>query len=325
VDFVPAIVAPGFFASPTVQVALIVGGVVAAACAAVGVFTVIRGQSFAGHSLSDIGTAGGSAAFLLGVGQLWGFLVVTTAAAATMELIGVQRARGRDVATGVVLGAGLGLSALLLYFDTTMSNTTGAAITVLFGSMFSLPAATVPVVAALTVVSLALTLVLYRPLLLSAVSPDIAAARRVPVRLVGVGYLLALALAVAMSSLAIGAILSTALLIGPAATGLRLASRPATAIVSAALIGVACTWLGVLLAYDSYSWPPAEHGWPVSFFVVVLILAAYLLSGLRTLPARRRTSSAATTRNITRDTSGGSAMSPADRTPEGEAPCSPVS
>ncbi len=43
-----------------------------------------------------------------------------------MELIGVQRPRGRDLATGIVLGAALGLAALFLYLDTTSSNTTGA-------------------------------------------------------------------------------------------------------------------------------------------------------------------------------------------------------
>ncbi len=36
-----------------------------------------------------------------------------------MELIGIQRPRGRDLATGIVLGAGLGLAALFLYLDTT--------------------------------------------------------------------------------------------------------------------------------------------------------------------------------------------------------------
>ena len=36
-------------------------------------------------------------------------------------------------------------------------------------------------------------------------------------------------------------------------------------------------WLGILLAYDSYDWPPPHHGWPVSFFVVALVLLAYLL------------------------------------------------
>ena len=64
-----------------------------------------------------------------------------------------------------------------------------------------------------------------RPLLLSTVSPDIAAARGVPVRLVGLLYMLALAVSVGLSSLAIGAILSTALLIGPAAAALRLTRR----------------------------------------------------------------------------------------------------
>ena len=37
-------------------------------------------------------------------------------------------------------------------------------------------------------------------------------------------------------------------------------------------------WLGILLAYDSYYWPPLHHGWPVSFFVVTLVLLAYLAS-----------------------------------------------
>ena len=42
---------------------------------------------------------------------------------------------------------------------------------------------------------------------------------------------------------------------------------------AAALIGTAATWLGILLAYDSYYWPPGGRGWPVSFFVVALVVA----------------------------------------------------
>ena len=101
-----------------------------------------------------------------------------------------------------------------------------------------------------------------------------------PVRLVGVLCLAAIALAVSLSALTIGAILSTALLIGPAATALRLTNRPGLAMLWSALIGVAATWLGVLLAYDSYYWPPERHGWPVSFFVVTLVLIGYLLARL---------------------------------------------
>ena len=58
---------PGFFSSQPVHVALVIGGVVAVVSAVVGVFTVLRGQSFAGHALTDVSAAGGSAAFLHGL------------------------------------------------------------------------------------------------------------------------------------------------------------------------------------------------------------------------------------------------------------------
>jgi zinc/manganese transport system permease protein len=270
----------GFFASEPVHVALAVGALAAIVTGCVGVFTVIRGQSFAGEALSDIGTAGGSGAFLAGVSPLWGFVAVDVLAAGAMELIGVQRARGRDVATGVVLGAGLGIAALLLYLDTTNQSTTGATVTILFGSAFAIPRATILPAALLSVASLAILALVYRPLLLSSASAEIAASRGIPVRAVGACYLVALALAVALAALTIGTILSTALLVAPAATALRLARRPGRAIALAVAVGVAATWAGVALAYDSYHWPPQGTGWPVSFFVVTLLFAAYLLSGL---------------------------------------------
>jgi zinc/manganese transport system permease protein len=86
----------------------------------------------------------------------------------------------------------------------------------------------------------------------------------------------------------IGAILSTAVLVGPPAAALRLTRRPGVAIAWAAAIGLAVTWLGILLAYDSYYWPPAGRGWPVSFFVVALVLVVYLLADLAARLATRR-------------------------------------
>jgi zinc/manganese transport system permease protein len=271
-----AIIEPGFFSSSAVQLAVAVGGVVAVVAAGVGVFTVVRGQSFAGEALGDIGAAGGSSAYLAGIAPLWGFVVSALAAAGAMELIGIQRARGRDLATGIVLGAGFGLAALFLYLGSTDTSTTGAAVTILFGSIFALSSSTLPLVGVLGGLVLGAIAAIYRPLLLASVSPELAAARGIPVRLVGLVYLAALAVAVALSALTIGAILSTALLVGPAAAALSLTARPGRAIVLAALIGVATTWLGLLLAYDSYYWPPHHHGWPVSFFVVTLALLVYL-------------------------------------------------
>jgi len=272
---------PGFFGSGPVHVALAIGTVIAVTSAVVGVFTVIRGQSFAGHSLADISTTGGSGAFLVGVNQFWGFLAFGAGAAAFMEMIGVQRRRGRDVATGVVLGAALGLAALFLYLGTQSSSTTGASFTILFGSIFVITTSTIPALIASALLALATVAVLARVLLLSSLSSDIAAARGVPVRAVGAAFLMALAISVALSAVIIGAVLSTALLIGPAATALRLARSPLRAVFTAAGLGILAVWLGVVLAYDSFYWPPAGRGWPVSFFVVTLVVAGYLLTFLR--------------------------------------------
>jgi zinc/manganese transport system permease protein len=281
-----AIIAPGFFESSSVHLAAAVGGLVALVAAAVGVFTVIRGQAFAGEALGDIGATGGSSAYLVGVAPLWGFVAISLAAAGAMEMIGIQRARGRDLATGIVLGAGFGLAALFLYLDTTYHNTTGATITILFGSIFALSSSTLAPVIVLGAVIVVIIGLIYRPLWLSSVSPELAAARGVRVRLIGSLYLAAMALATALSALTIGAILSTALLVGPAAAALQLTTRPGRAIAAAGLIGVATVWAGIILAYDSYDWPPLHHGWPASFFVVTLVLLAYLAA--RVLSARRR-------------------------------------
>jgi zinc/manganese transport system permease protein len=182
-----------------------------------------------------------------------------------------------------VLGAATGLTALFLYLDTTATATTGATQQVLFGSIFTISSSLV-VVVTFSVLAVAVIAVIWRPLLLATVSPDIAAARGVPVRLIGMAYMLALAVAVSLSSLTVGAILSTALLIGPAATALHLTSRMGRALVLACLISVVATWAGILLAYDSYYWGSDRQGLPVSFFIVAVVFAVYLLFGL---PARR--------------------------------------
>jgi zinc/manganese transport system permease protein len=284
-----AVFAPGFFASAPVHLALLTGGVAALVSGVVGTFAVLRGQSYAGHALADISVTGGSGSYLVGVSPLLGFAGVGVLAAGVMDMIGIRRPRGRDLATGIVRGAGLGLAALFLFWDTTHTSTTGVAVSVLFGSMFTLSPSVVPLVIACAAAAIAIVAVLQRPLLLSSASPDLAAARGIPVRAVGLACLVAIALAVSLAALTIGTILSTALLVGPAAAAMRLTRRPARAAVLAALIGVAVTWLGIVLAYDSFTWPPRHDGWPVSFFVVALTLAVYVLAQLAgRRPAGRR-------------------------------------
>lgn len=293
-----ALIEPGFFASAPVQLAAAVGALAAIIAAGVGVFTVIRGQAFAGEALGDIGASGGMSSYLVGVGALWGFVTSSLAAAAVMAPLGAERRGARDLAAGIVLGAGFGATALFLYLGSRYDNTSGTAVTILFGSIFTLNPSILPAALGLAGLVAATLAAVHKPLLLASVSPELAAARGIPVRTLGAVYLLSTALAVALSDVTIGAILSTALLIGPPAAALRLCSRPSRAIAAAAAIGVAVTWLGLLAAYDSYYWPPLHRGWPASFLIVALTLIVYLgarglsrmrgLRGLRGARAQRR-------------------------------------
>lgn len=260
--------------------AIAIGTVTAIVSAIVGVVTVVRGQSFAGHALTDVATTGGSGASLWGISPLLGFVGADVIGAGAMDLAGVQRARGRDLATGIVLGAATGLSALFLYLDTTRSASTGITQQILFGSIFTVSTSTIPLVVVLSVVTLALISWIYRPLLLSSLSPELASARGVRVRGVGLIFMLALAVSVGLSSIAIGSILSTSLLIGPAATSLRLTKNLRNAFVLACVLGLGSTWLGILFAFDSFYWDPSSQGLPVSFFIVAIIFLSYLVSGV---------------------------------------------
>src|SRR5664280_1381445 len=204
---------PGFFSSGPVHTAMLIGSVTAVVSAVVGVFTVIRSQSFAGHALTDVATTGGSAAYYFGLAPLTGFIGGGLIGAGAMEAAGVQRVRSRDLATGIVLGAATGIAALFLYLDTTTSATTGATQQILFGSIFTIDPSTIPLVVILSALTLAAVGLIYRPLLLSSFSAELTRARGINLRGVGLIFMIAMAVSVGLSSIAVGSILSTALLI----------------------------------------------------------------------------------------------------------------
>lgn len=277
----------GLWANPDVRAAAIIGTVVAVGCAVAGVFVIIRGQAFSSHALGDVGATGASGAFLLGVGALWGFLAAGLVTGLAIESLG-KRIRERDLATGVVLAFMLGLSALFLYLISARTGVTNAPIAILFGSLFTVNPALVPVIGLLTAIELGLVALIYRRLLFATIAPEGAQIRGARPRLVTWLFMLVTIIAVEEAALVVGAVLSTALVVGPAATAVLLSRRPNYAIVLAVGIGIAQTWLGIVLAYDSYLWPPVNRGWPVSFFITSLTLLTYLAALFAQWLLRRR-------------------------------------
>ncbi|MDE2238330.1 MAG: metal ABC transporter permease [Rhodospirillales bacterium] len=269
-----------FLQSGPVQSALLLSAAAALLCGALGLFTVLRGQAFAGHALADVSSAGGAGSLLFGISPLLGFLLFGVAGVAGLEILQPRRAAGRDEAAGILLGAGLGGTALLLHFCVTTHGAAGTAQAVMFGAMFSTPSDTALWSCLLAGGCLAVLALIARPLLLASLDEELARVAGVRLRALGLVFLLLLALGVTLAAMTVGAILATALLIGPAAAGLRLARGPLAAALLSMALGLAACWGGIVLAYESYGWIPGRT-WPVSFFIVALLLLFYAAAGLR--------------------------------------------
>lgn len=248
------------------RTAFVAGGLVALVAGAVGFFLVLRNLTFAGHALSHVGFAGATGAVLIGASPLWGLLAFTLAGAAVMGLLG-ERLRGRDVAVGIILALALGLGVLFLSFYTSHATQAAA---ILFGNVLGVEPGTLGALLALTVVSLGALALISRPLLFATVAPELAEAKGVSLRLVSMLFLVAVAIAVAEAAQIVGVLLVFALMVGPAATSLRLTSRVSWGVGLAVLLAVTETWAGIALAYVT--------DWPTSFWIVLLSCGAYFLS-----------------------------------------------
>lgn len=266
---------------PFIQHALLAGTAIALLSGLVGYFVVLRGQVFAGDALSHVAYAGALAALAAGIDLRLGLFAATITVGLALGLIG-GRAAADDVVIGTTFAWVLGLGVFFLSLYTTHASTSNGAanVTVLFGSIFGISAAAARTAAWIAAGLIAVLLVIARPLLFASVDPAVAAARRVPVRLLGPLFLAVLGATAAEASQAVGALLLFGLLAAPAAAAQRLTDRPWRALPLAGALAVAAMWAGLALAY-------AAPALPASFAIMACATAEYVLAAVATIWRRR--------------------------------------
>lgn len=249
--------------------AYLAGTLVALAAGVIGYFMVLRGHSFAGHCLANVGFAGATGAALIGIPALLGLFVAGLLAALGIQ--GLQPAshagHKSDVAIGAVFTVALALGFLFVFLSTFeyASNIYN----VLFGNILGISDGDVQVVIWSTLALLIVMFWIARPLFFLSLDPTVAAAQGVPVRLISLGYLVLLALVVAISVQVVGALLIFALLVTPAAIAQTLTSRPGVAVLLSALLAIVFTWIGLTIGFFT--------PYPVSFFITSCAFGTYLL------------------------------------------------
>jgi zinc/manganese transport system permease protein len=252
--------------------AFLAGTFVALACGLVGYFVVLRAQVFAGDALSHVAFTGALAAAAAGIDLRVGLFAATILVALGMGFLG-ERARADDAVIGSFFAWILGLGALFLSIFTTSSSGSGgngaAGVRVLFGSIFGLSAGQARLAALLGALAVVLVFAIARPLLFSSVDVQVAEARGVRVKLLGIVFLGVLGLVAAEATQAVGALLLLGLLSAPAGAAHRLTANPYRGFALSAALAVAAMWGGLTLSYLIPSLPPSS-------MIISLAVALYL-------------------------------------------------
>ena len=251
------------------QNAYLAGTLVAISAGIMGYFMVLRSQSFAGHSLANVGFAGATGAVLFGIPAVVGLFIAGLCAAIGIQALnmGERQSRQSDIAVGAVLSASLALGFLFIHLAT--AEYAANVYNVLFGNILGIDDTDVTVIAWATVILLGILVCIARPLFFASLDPDVAAARGVPVRTLAFGYLVLLALVVALAVQIVGVLLIFALLVTPAAIAQYVTIRPAVAVTVAVILALIFTWTGLAVAYFT--------PYPVGFFITTFAFGTYLL------------------------------------------------
>jgi zinc/manganese transport system permease protein len=260
------------FAHEFFRNALLAGSCIAIACGLVGYFLVLRAQVFAGDALSHVAFTGALAAAAAGVDTRVGLFAATIVVALVLGGAG-ERASADDVTIGIVFAwvLGLGVFCLALFSAGAGGGNGLLGAHALFGSVFGLSTDDARLAAIGSVAIVAAVTTLARPLLFASVDPAVATARGVPVRLLGLVFLVLVGATAAEATQAVGALLLLGLLAAPAGAAQRLCGSPYVGMALSAALALLSMWSGLTLSYFAASIPPSTA-------VIGVASAAYLLA-----------------------------------------------
>lgn len=256
-----------------------VASIVAVVAGIVGFFTVMRGSAFAAHAIPNGSFAGAAGAFLIGVSTLLGLGVFSLGGAMTIGLLG--RKGRHDVATALTLVAMLALGALFLSFSAEYAP---EVYSLLFGEVLGISPNEIAPTAILGALCVLAVAVLYRPLLLSSLLPEVGEARGIGSFRMEMLFLAVLALATTMTVPVVGTLLIFSLMIGAPAAARSFTDRPLVAMGLSVALALAIVWIAIAASYQT--------DYPVGFFVGAGSAVSYTIGRGWAALRDRRTASA---------------------------------
>lgn len=228
------------------QRALLGGVLVAAICALVGTYVVLRGLAFVGDALAHAAFPGVVIAYLLKGNIYLGALLFALATALAVGLVSRHGRVSHDTAIGILFAGAFALGVLLM---SMIQGYTVDLFSFLFGNVLGISERELWLVAFLGGVVVLTITVLYKELLLLSFDPTVAEAMGYPVQAFNYLLLGLIAVTIVISIQAVGIIMVVALLVTPSATAYLLSQRFFQMMVLGVFLAALAAVVGLYLSY----------------------------------------------------------------------------
>lgn len=198
----------------------------------IGTTIVLKRLSAIGDAASHSALAGIAAGLMLGIHPVLGAVIFSTAAVLGIELMRKAFKSYPEIATVIVMSAGIGLTAILSGFIKSSADLNSF----MFGSIVAISDFEMVLTVILSIAVIAAAMLLYKELFFISFDEEAASLAGVPVKTVNVIVMLLTAVTVSVASRVVGALMISSLLVIPAACAMLIGrSYKQTMIISVIL------------------------------------------------------------------------------------------
>lgn len=248
----------------------VVGGVgVALLAGPLGCFIVWRRLAYFGDTLAHSALLGVAMALLLDMNITLTVFIISVIVSMLLVLLQRKANLSSDALLGLLAHATLAVGLVVLGFMTWVRvDLMGF----LFGDILAITVQDIVVIWCGGITVIILLSVIWKTLLASTVSYDIAVAEGLRPDLANFAFMVLMAGVIAISMKIVGVLLITALLIIPAATSRKFSASPEIMAVLASILGASSVWLGLegSLEWDTPAGPSIVVA-ALAFFVISLL------------------------------------------------------
>ncbi len=261
-----------YFSYPFVRYAMIVGVLVALSSSLLGVTLVLKRFSFIGDGLSHVAfLAMAVAAIFQFTNNMPLILAVTVLAAVVVLCMGETTLLKGDAAIAMISVTSLALGYLLMNVFSTSSNISGDVCTTLFGStsILTLRMEQVILSSVLSVVVVIIYILFYNRIFALTFDEDFSRAVGVNVSFYNFAIAVIIAVIIVLAMNLVGSLLTSALIIFPALSTMRIYKSFKAVVISAAVLSVLCAAIGIIVSILA--------GTPVGSTIVGIEIIGYIM------------------------------------------------